>query len=175
MKVKIAFSIVLVMVLSFSTTHLQADEVPVKMTLPTSLQPGPISHLQPRLEGPLVVWTEYQVSKEGLSQGNIVLYDAEEGRSQLIPGNGAADSHPVDRLNPDISNNVIVWEDSRHTCPACPHDIFAYDLTSGQEFPVAVGPADETTPVISGTRIIWRSFDGKRHALLLGLGYRGAF
>ncbi|MGC8947689.1 MAG: hypothetical protein ACP5N6_16275, partial [Anaerolineae bacterium] len=79
MKVKIAFSIVLVMVLSFSTTHLQADEVPVKMTLPTSLQPGPISHLQPRLEGPLVVWTEYQVSKEGLSQGNIVLYDAEEG------------------------------------------------------------------------------------------------
>jgi len=166
MKVKIAFSIVLVMVLSFSTAHLWADEVPVEMTLPTSLQPGPISQFQPRLEEPLVVWTEYQLSTEGIGEGNIILYDAKTNRSQLIAGNAATDSGLIDRLNPDISNNVIVWEDSRHTCPACPHDIFAYDLTTGREFPIAVGPADETTPSISGTRVVWRSYDGKRHALL---------
>lgn len=90
MKVRIAFSIVLVMVLSFSTAHLQADEVPVEMTLPTSLQLGPISQFQPRLEGPLVVWTEYWLSTDGLGQGNIIFYDAKTNRSQLIAGNALA-------------------------------------------------------------------------------------
>jgi len=112
-----------------------------------------------------VVWTDYRDSTDGISNGLIMVFDLNTRQAEVIAGGPLSDGSPVDRLNPDISGDIVVWEDSRNTCGVCPHDIYGFDLASGKEFPVAVGEADYINPSISGSRVIWLAYDSQTMAI----------
>src|SRR5581483_2070766 len=61
------------------------------------------------------------------------------------------------RGNPRISGNIVVWEDEREG--AGRQDIWGYDLSTGQEFPVVTGGDDQYDPDVtssdSGTTFAW--------------------
>ena len=53
---------------------------------------------------------------------------------------------------PSISGNIAVWRDMRNGNG----DIYGYDLTSQQEFPIVVMPEDQDNPDISGEIVVWQ-------------------
>jgi len=119
-----------------------------------TLQPSPGAQFQPKVWGTRIVWSDYRSSNP-----TIALFDTTDASLSFLPS-----PHPsLDHLNPDLSSTLVVWEEG---CSSCPHDIWALDLSSRQLLPIATSPADETTPAVSDSTIVWRSFNGSSHALI---------
>jgi|GEM_PF-5725988 len=118
------------------------------------LQRGPGEQLQPKIWGSRVVWTDYRTPNP-----TIALFDTSTASLSFLP---APNPNHV-YLNPSLSDSLVVWEQG---CPSCPHDIFAFDLSSHQLLPIATSPADESTPAVSNHTIVWRSFNGSSHAII---------
>jgi len=115
---------------------------------------GPGEQLRPCIWGTRIVWSDYRSSNP-----TIALFDTTDASLSFLPS-----PHPsLDHLNPDLSSTLVVWEEG---CSSCPHDIWALDLSSRQLLPIATSPADETTPAVSDSTIVWRSFNGSSHALI---------
>ena len=55
-------------------------------------------------------------------------------------------------INPDIDDNIIVWQDYRNNN----WDIFGYNLNTREEFLITDNPADQTDPAISGNVVVWQ-------------------
>jgi len=102
-----------------------------------------------RISGNYVVWDE-TLNQPGKSSG-IRIYDLAPRREIAI------DSPAFVQRYADISTDgVVVWNDSRNaTGVKSPTDIYGYDLRTGMEFPVAVGPGIHFLPRIDGNWIIY--------------------
>ncbi len=57
------------------------------------------------------------------------------------------------KTNPAISGNTVVWQDDRGGPGTS--DIYAMDLSTGQEIPVSTGASYMNTPAISGSIVVW--------------------
>ena len=57
-----------------------------------------------------------------------------------------------------IDGRYVVWEDYRNPNPdGTGHgDIYGYDLLTGGEFPIAVGPSQQSHVQISGNLVVWQ-------------------
>jgi beta propeller repeat protein len=55
-----------------------------------------------------------------------------------------------------VSGNIVVWADQREPSGECiVTDIYGYDLSTGQEFPICVETGDQSHPAISGNIVVW--------------------
>jgi len=112
-----------------------------------------------RISGDTVVWVqEYPGAELGTSDRVWV--------KSLSTGKAFAVSNaPGRQIFPDASGDVVVWADTRNSCPTCERDIYGYRLSTGQEFSIAVGPNDQTSPAISGSVVVWEEADNQTHAI----------
>lgn len=60
--------------------------------------------------------------------------------------------------NPDVSGNIVVWQDSRNGNL----DIYALNLTTGEEMRITTDPSNQSSPRISGNLIAWRDERNKQ-------------
>jgi hypothetical protein len=71
-----------------------------------------------------------------------------------------------------IDDNVVVWFDGRQHLDVwgdqkC--DIYGYDLSTGQEFPIRVGPASfRSDPEVSGNLVVWLEVENGRDCTIYG-------
>ncbi|OHB73547.1 MAG: hypothetical protein A2Z25_12460 [Planctomycetes bacterium RBG_16_55_9] len=56
------------------------------------------------------------------------------------------------QTDPDIDENIVVWQDNRHGN----WDIFGYNLTTRREFQITDDRNDQTRPAISGNVVVWQ-------------------
>ena len=74
-------------------------------------------------------------------------------------------------INPDISGNLIVWQDDRNG----DWDIYGYNLTTRQEFLISDDQpnqtvfSDQTNPAISGTTVVWQDNLGGKMNIYMAL------
>lgn len=55
---------------------------------------------------------------------------------------------------PDISNNIVVWEDYRNANS----DIYGFNLRSWEVFPICLNSGTQDYPTISGNIAVWRDY-----------------
>jgi len=58
---------------------------------------------------------------------------------------------PADQIDPKISGDRVVWQDSRNGN----WDIYMYDFAAGMETAVADGPDEQIMPAIDGDIVVW--------------------
>ncbi len=58
----------------------------------------------------------------------------------------------ADQGLPAISRDIVVWRDYRNGN----HDIYSYNLSSGEEFAVCTHPEEQHWPAISGDIVVWQ-------------------
>ena len=86
---------------------------------------------------------EKRLTITGYVDSNVPVYQVSEGGDE----------------NPDISGSWIVWEDYRNGNA----DIYAYNLVTETELPIAAGSAAQRYPRVNGNLVVWlddRNWDG---------------
>jgi beta propeller repeat protein len=100
----------------------------------------------PSISGSIVAWSGTPTACRDLATSRWYVLRAGAGRA----------------TNPQVSGTIVVWED--HPSPAGVKsgaflrpsvDIWARDLSTGQEFPVRQGNVRALWPVISGNIVVW--------------------
>lgn len=73
---------------------------------------------------------------------------------------------PANRYGLGISGHRLVWSDTRNELDGeyYEFDVYAYDLETDQEIPVAVRKGSQRSPVIYGDTVVWT--DNRNHSLL---------
>ena len=107
---------------------------------------------KPAIWGNIVVWQDNFI-------GNWDIYAADisdfEMLRQADPNNViefAIATNEFSQTNPDIDDNIIVWQDNRNNN----WDIFGYNLTTRKEFQITDDSNDQTNPAISGSVVVWQ-------------------
>ncbi|QDV74322.1 hypothetical protein Spa11_25240 [Botrimarina mediterranea] len=59
---------------------------------------------------------------------------------------------------PDVSGQVVVWEDGRGAASGTEYDIYGKDLGTGVEFSVTTATGSQYRPVISGDVVVWEDY-----------------
>jgi len=98
---------------------------------------------EPRIDGPLVVWTDYRTDPEN---GDIYAYDLSARREFPVIVDSAHQAQP------DVSGRTVVWQDWR----SGQAQIYAAELTSGETWPLTAQPGRYERPLISGERVVWQ-------------------
>jgi polysaccharide biosynthesis protein PslG len=111
------------------------------------LAPVQGAQVEARVDGSLVVWTDYRDSPE---RGDIYGYDLSTGQPFT------AIVHPAHQAQPAVSGRVVVWQDWR----SGQSEIYAHDLASGQVWPLTTQPGPYERPLISGGRVVWLDSTG---------------
>lgn len=125
----------------------------------TPVSSNPALQKEGAISGHYVVWTDARNHPSGVppEYGNRDIYGLDLQTMQEFPICTA----PHDQLYPDISGNIVVWQDERRRIlpfkpPWPPPEIYGYDLTTGQEFLIATDPDWPLwTPAISGDIVVW--------------------
>jgi beta propeller repeat protein len=112
-------------------------------------QPQPIcsaagGQYMSRINGGRVVWKDV---RGGTSGWTMYLYNLATQQESSIGGT-------VSDGGGDIWGDYVVWEDER-TLGTTKADIYAYNLSTGLEFPVCVSAGDQWSPSIWGDNIVW--------------------
>lgn len=58
---------------------------------------------------------------------------------------------PENQRYPAIHDNTVVWQDDRNRN----YDIYGYDLSTGEEFPVTTHSDPQILPAIHGDIVVW--------------------
>ena len=94
----------------------------------------------PYIDGNLVAW----------QQDGKVCWQILGGASSCIESSVYSDENP----SPMVSNGRIVWADYRNGNA----DIYLYDVNTGSEQDIYVGPGEQTEPFMDGDRVVWEDF-----------------
>jgi len=89
---------------------------------------------------------------------SLYLYDAARGETRRLT-TGAR------QANPEISGNLVVWDDTRNAGDSpyvYNHDVYLRDLATGRELALANGPEWTSDPQIDGGRVVWTELNGQR-------------
>jgi beta propeller repeat protein len=96
----------------------------------------------PEISGDFIVWHDSGDASEG---SDIYLYNISRGTLSVIC------DEEGDQKNPDISQNLVVWEDNRNG----DRDIYLYDIDTGKTIPVCTRKGDQMNPRISGSYVTY--------------------
>jgi hypothetical protein len=115
---------------------------------------APLYRSNPVISGNLIVWFEYG-GMAGLpnKETNVYMYDLTTRKTSLVFTN----RDPFTRMyNLDISGSILVWELGITDGIGGPNDIYGYDLSTKQSFPISVGgDLQHNAPSISGNTVVW--------------------
>ncbi|MBI4321134.1 MAG: hypothetical protein HY675_21805 [Chloroflexi bacterium] len=71
-------------------------------------------------------------------------------------------AHPAYQDWPAVSGSYVVWRDDRHAPPMTPgqplpnvHDVYGYDLATGQELRISSRTETMGPPAVSGSVVVW--------------------
>ena len=112
---------------------------------------GPGDQLYPRISGQNVVW-------EDRRNGNWDIYGRDLATGTVFP----ISTLPNEQMRPNISGRWVVWMDSDGTNlydTSVDQDVYAYDLTTGLDTPIAVDPdVKERWPDVDDrfNAVVWR-------------------
>jgi polysaccharide biosynthesis protein PslG len=98
---------------------------------------------EPRIDGSLVVWTDYRSDPE---KGDIYAYDLSTRREFPVI------AHPAHQAQPAVWGQTVVWQDWR----SAEAQIFGADLTSGETWALTAQPGRYEHPLISGGWVVWQ-------------------
>ena len=158
-------------------TSLSTEATPRQLDMPT-LTPAPTPKATPtpirafawlapsegrqccaRISGDTVVWVQEEPSAELGTSDRVWVKSLSTGKAFAISNTSGT------QTSPDVSGDVVVWGDTRNSCPTCERDIYGYRLSTGQEFSIVVGPNDQTSPSISGSVVVWEEADNQTRAI----------
>jgi len=107
----------------------------------------------PAIWGNIVVWQSYGhgLLTEDNFFGDWGIYGADISEPN-DPVEFAITTNESSQMNPDIDNNIVVWQDYRNNN----WDIFGYNLTTRKEFQITDDSHDQTNPAISGNVVVWQ-------------------
>ena len=117
---------------------------------------APVSFIEkdqqsPAIWGNIVVWQSYGLLTEDNFFGDWDIYAADiSGPND--PVEFAITTNESSQTNPDIGNNIVVWQDYRNNN----WDIFGYNLTTQKEFQITDDTHDQTNPAIGGKVVVWQ-------------------
>ena len=115
----------------------------------------------PSISGNIVVWLD---ERGDLDCGNYIYgSDLISSVQPEFPIN----TLPFTKLFPYISGETVVWTDFRNSNISCGQatteginlDIYGYNLSSSNEFPICINPSIQTQSAISGNIVVWE--DGR--------------
>lgn len=94
------------------------------------------------ISGDWIVWSELGEPLEATSDSDIVAYNLTTNEHRVV-----CDA-PGDQRCPQLTGNWVVWQDARNSAPQTKpddvtYDIYAYNLTTGQEQPVCTDAGDQ--------------------------------
>jgi beta propeller repeat protein len=122
---------------------------------------------QGRMTGPSVDAGRVVYSMRDGEVHGIFLYDIASGQTRRLT------SSPRSQEYPEISGDLVVWEDTRQeTNPAYVfnYDVYLYDLRAGVEIPLATSATWSGMPRVDGSRVIWTERrDGRWEVVLVEL------
>lgn len=128
-----------------------------------SLQPDYIQEVNPKIDGDIVVWADYRDSDE---YANIYMRDLNEPTDvPLVVAStdpGIPSTKKIKR-NPNISGDIVVWEDWRNAYQdesGWWHnpDIYMKDIYSGDDIAVCTDTGDQYRPIVYGDKIFWQDY-----------------
>lgn len=96
----------------------------------------------PETSGDFIVWHDVDSSLKGY---DLYMYSISSGMLRVIC------DEEGDQKNPDISQNLVVWEDSRKGDT----DIYLYDIDTGENVPVCTREGDQLNPRISDSYVTY--------------------
>lgn len=140
-------------VVTYDTDEKQEQRLALAVPLPA---PG-TERSQPALDGQTLVWvntppaepTQTGTEAQPPQTQSIGAYDLTRHRVIPLPNIGAGR-----KRRPAVSGNVIVYGDRRGS----DWDIYGYDMSTGNEFPVAVGGGTHGYVAISGDTIVYELY-----------------
>jgi len=106
----------------------------------------------PAIWGNIIIWQDNFFGDWDIYAADISDF---EMLRQADPNNVAefaVAANEFSQMNPDIDNNIIVWQDNRNNN----WDIFGYNLTTREEFQITDDSHDQTNPAISGNIVVWQ-------------------
>ena len=100
---------------------------------------GEVHHVKPAVSGDIVVWVDLTPAGNNIMGFNL------STRETFQIHEGGSDT-------PDIDGRYVVWSDTRN---GADKDIWGYDLLTGEEFAIFLGPGNQKAPKISGNLVVW--------------------
>lgn len=106
----------------------------------------PVEEEMPAVSGDRVVWVAGDPSAGPRA---VFLHDLSESTTrQIVPDDG-------DPIRPDIDGDIVAWEDGRDFPAGEPDDIFALDLSTGQETQITATIQRDNSAAVGGDRVVW--------------------
>jgi beta propeller repeat protein len=102
----------------------------------------------PVIDGHIVAWSMRDQSDGNGNIVRVMAYDLRTGQLTTIREHTGSGDH---RSMVAVSGDIVVWEDWRDGSS----DIYGYDLSTGQEFPIATGWTHQHAPSIAGDLVVW--------------------
>jgi beta propeller repeat protein len=106
---------------------------------------GTTHQLNPAVDGNLVVWEDYR-------NGNADIYGSYVTNGVPSPNFVICNAASAQNY-PAVYGDTVVWVDSRNG----DSDIYGYNIVTGREFAIAVGPGTQTNPAIYGDYVVYES------------------
>ncbi|HYR10059.1 MAG TPA: hypothetical protein VEQ60_19965 [Longimicrobium sp.] len=119
---------------------------------------------QGSMSGPSVDRGRVVFSMQVGDRESVFLYDIASGTTRRIS------DAPGRQTNPEISGDLIVWDDTRQdNNPAYVfnHDVYLYDLKAGVETPLANDATWSGDPQVDGSRVVWTERRNNRWEVLV--------
>jgi TolB protein len=107
---------------------------------------------RPAIWGNIVVWQDNFFGDWDIYAADISDFDRLSRAEPNNPVEFAITTNESSQMNPDIEENIVVWQDNRNNN----WDIFGYNLTTQKEFQITDESHDQTNPVISGNVVVWQ-------------------
>ncbi len=107
----------------------------------------------PRIDGDTVIWSRYEGDHTPIYIQNLTTGDTTTF---------TCDSYDFWR-SLDIGGDIIVWEDIRDSDVNSQKDIYGYNLSTEEEFPISVSEVWEEGPQVSDNFVVWRAWDPETH------------
>ena len=125
---------------------------------------------RPRVFGDTVVWLDARHDDDYFNprRFDVYAYDLSTGQETRLTSTTSAEDNDL-----SISGNLVVWTDQRYvpentSYPSNSGDynneIYAFDLSTGEEIRVTTNPGNDHYPVVDGNRIAWLRQWGYREA-----------
>ena len=120
--------------------HVYAYDLGTRSDFILSTAPG--RQVEPRLDGRLVVWTDYRNDPE---RGDVYAYDLSARRELPVL------QHPAHQAQPAVSGQVVVWQDWR----SGEAQIYAAHLGTSEIWPLTPAPGPYEGPLVAGNWVVW--------------------
>ncbi len=126
---------------------------------------------RPRVFGDTVVWLDARHDDDYFNprRFDVYAYNLSTGQETRLTSTTSAEDSDL-----STSGNLVVWTDQRHADPAITihagnepdynNEIYAFDLSNGEEIRVTTNPGNDHYPVVDGNRIAWLRQWGYREA-----------